>query len=99
MITKEMYCRKIIDEFKKNNALTNSSDDELVGHIFSSTSLGIALEYLGILNAEKYPAEYDYISSRGGLKDIYYSIETETVNILTVREFIDLLPETFNEGE
>lgn len=63
MITKKVYARYIINEFKQNNNIPlSTSNKDLNQYVLSSSSLGIALEYFGDLD-EYYK---DYISNRSG---------------------------------
>ena len=100
MMTKKMLCRKVIEEFKESSTdryLMDYKDEELVPFIFSSTSLGISLEYLGVITKEKYPTEFEYLSHRGGIFQTYYDRETNEVCFLTFRELLSLLPDELDE--
>ena len=66
---------------------TNFNVDQLVNDIYSSTSLGIALEVLGVITPEKYPEEYDYLQNRGGIHTI------NNKGVVTEREFYETLPD------
>lgn len=66
---------------------TNFDVDQLVNDIYSSTSLGIALEVLGVITPEKYPEEYAYLQNRGGIHSIHNK------GIVTEREFYETLPD------
>ena len=79
MITKKAFANYIINDFKKkNNIPDNTKNEDLVFNIFMSSSLGVALEYLGILTKEKYPEEYIYMASRGGIRVCFYNKEDDT---------------------
>ena len=66
---------------------TNFDVDQLVKDIYSYTSLGIALEVLGVITPEKYPKEYDYLQNRGGIHSM------RNKGIVTEREFYETLPD------
>ena len=102
MMTKKMLCRKVIEEFKESSTdryLMEYKDEELVPFIFSSTSLGISLEHLGVITKEKYPTEFEYLSHRGGIFQTYYDKESGEICFLTFRELLSLLPDELNEKE
>lgn len=94
MITKKQYANQIIREFIDQRNLRIKSYEELARYIMQSTTLGIALETLGIITPDKYPEECAYLQSRGGIFKIIDPINDEDeVHILTTREFIDMLPD------
>ena len=95
LMTKKMFCKSIISEFKhdRNLQFSNMTDEQLIPYIFESTRLGIALVELGILTKEKYPAEYDYISQRGGIIFTHYSHEDKDTYFITVRDILAMLPD------
>ena len=102
MMTKKMMCRKIIEEFKESSTdryLMDYKDEELIPFIFSSTSLGISLEHLGVITKEKYPIEFEYLSHRGGIFQTHYDKESGEVYFLTFRELLSLLPDELTEKE
>lgn len=79
----------------KNNVET---PEELIPMIYGSTTLGIALETLGYITKNSHPEEYRYLQSRAGLIETYAD-KTENgvkIEILTLREFLSLLPEEVN---
>lgn len=91
MITKKKYA--------ENYALRYSVDHnvpfkELHSHIYKSSCLAVALEYLGMLTDDD---EKEYAASRGGTLIVS---SPEIINgepgcyILTMREMLDMLPET-----
>lgn len=93
MISRKSYCKKIINREMMENCV--ETPEELVPMIYGSTTLGIALETLGYITKQSHPEEYQYLQSRAGLFEAY-SEKTENgvkVEILTLREFLDLLPE------
>lgn len=91
MMTKEQFCRMIIA--REKGVDHNRSDESLVPMIYSSTSLGIALETLGVITPEKYPTEYEYLQSRGGVLYAYFDRKDEEVYQISMRELLDLLPD------
>ena len=93
MITRENYCKSQINGFLNYYNLKDPKD--LVSHIYESSTLGVILQELGIINPKDYPIEDAYINTRGGIMDTYAE-KTDTgvlIQTLTVREFLDLLPE------
>lgn len=106
MITKQQYARNVVDRFKKYITDTlkavgfdnkEYTDESLVKFIHTSTRLGIALETLGVITHEKYPDEYEYLQSRAGIMEVY--ADKDTTNILTMREFIAMLPDEISSEE
>lgn len=63
----------------------NCNVEQLINDIYISTSLGIALEVLGVITPEKYPEEYDYLKNR----DRIHSINNK--GVVTEREFYETL--------
>lgn len=94
MITKKEYAKYLIAQFRNDNKIPNEIlDEELGSKIFSSSSLAVALQYLGYLDNNK--ELYDYASQRGGIvcTQAYRNEHGETiVQTLSVREMLDLLP-------
>lgn len=66
---------------------TNFNEKQLVNDVYISTSLGIALEVLGVITSEKYPEEYDYLKNR----DWIHAINNK--GVITEREFYETLPD------
>lgn len=89
-MTKRQYCEMIIHNAIKEKNLT---PEEVITYAYSSTSLGIALEYLGFVNPKDTPDLYNYLQSRGGIVFIHYDEKTESSAILSMRELLELLPE------
>jgi hypothetical protein len=91
MITKNQYCRMLISEFAKTAGLT--SDQITESHIYESSSLAVAMEYLGLLRDQR---AIQYAAERGGIAHHYIEIiDGKCVQgTLSVREMIELLPET-----
>lgn len=111
MITKREFCRMKIDEFKnewcKQHGIMHIdeiTDDMLANFdcVFQSTTLGICLEYLGIINPISHPDLYEYISHRGGIFFNRVLIDEDTdkkyMASLCIRELLDLLPEELPEN-
>ena len=95
MMTKRQYCEMIVHNVIKEKNIT---PEEVIDYAYSSTSLGIALEYLGFINPTDTPDLYNYLQSRGGIVFASYDEKTENSAILSMRELLDLLPED-NEEE
>ena len=98
MITRKNYCKSQLQKYLNEYNLEDPKD--LVPHIFESSTLGIILQELGIINPKDYPMENDYINSRGGIMATYAEKNKNGVLIqtLTVREFLDLLPEKIEKN-
>lgn len=98
MITRKNYCKSQLRIYLNEYNLEDPKD--LVPHIFESSTLGIILQELGIINPKDYPMENDYINSRGGIMATYAEKNKNGVLIqtLTVREFLDLLPEKIEKN-
>lgn len=102
MITKKEFCRMIITNFARENGinLTDMKDEDLIPHIYSSTRLGIALEYLGVLTPESDKEAYEYLQTRGGIEYTAVNWDDKRLrekvpfrtSMLSTRELIDLLP-------
>lgn len=82
MMTKKEYAKCIV-RIHGNN----SNEKQLVNDVYTYTSLGIALEVLGVITPEKYPEEYAYLQNRGGIHSI------RNKGIVTEREFYETLPD------
>ena len=98
MITRENYCKSQIRVYLNEYNLEDPKD--LVPHVFESSTMGVILQELGIINPKDYPMENDYINSRGGIMATYAEKNKNGVLIqtLTVREFLDLLPENIEKN-
>ena len=98
MITRENYCKSQIRVYLNEYNLEDPKD--LVPHVFESSTMGVILQELGIINPKDYPMENDYINSRGGIMATYAEKNKNGVLIqtLTVREFLDLLPEKIEKN-
>lgn len=100
MLTKKEYATTVVNKFLRDNSSSIEYEnlDALVEHIYSSTSLGIALEVLGVITKEKFPTAYEYLSNRGGIHAVAIPDYSKTdkdpsIHILTERELYDMLPE------
>ena len=98
MITRKNYCKSQLRMYLSEYNLEDPKD--LVPHIFESSTMGIILQELGIINSKDYPMENDYINNRGGIMATYAEKTANGVLIqtLTVREFLDLLPEKIEKN-
>lgn len=81
-MTKKEYAKYVVRTHG-----TNFNVEQLVKDVYSSTSLGIALEVLGVITPEKYPEEYAYLQNRGGIHSIHNK------GVVTEREFYETLPD------
>ena len=79
-MTKKEYAKYVVRTHG-----TNFNVEQLVKDVYSSTSLGIALEVLGVIIPEKYPEEYAYLQNRGGIHSIHNK------GVVTEREFYETL--------
>ena len=101
MFTKKDYAEYLIknhlNETRVNISIRDEIDYEsLVNEVYGSTSLGLALQYLGYI---KDPVMNAYLNERGGTEKIvtiFVNGKADT-KILTVREMFDLLPEKEEE--
>ena len=98
MITRKNYCKSQLRMYLNEYNLEDPKD--LVPHIFESSTMGVILQKLGIINSKDYPMENDYINNRGGIMATYAEKTANGVLIqtLTVREFLDLLPEKIEKN-
>lgn len=92
MMTKEKFCRGIKEMF----ALSENIEVDYIKdhHIYMSSKLAIAMEYLGELTDQELQK---YAASRAGLM-VYYTagiVEDQEANgnMLTVREILEMLPD------
>ena len=98
MITRKNYCKSLLQSYLNEYNLEDPKD--LVPHVFESSTMGVILQELGIINPKDYPMEDDYINSRGGLMATYAEKNKNglLIQTLTVREFLDLLPEKIEKN-
>ena len=91
MITRKQFCEIQIDEFCRD---LNIPKEELNdNYVYRSSTLAVCMEYLGMLKSEE---AKEYTASRGGHMFTYANMDTKEVEILSTREFIDLLPKTLS---
>ena len=97
MITRKNYCKSKLQNYLDQYNLKDPKD--LIPHVFESSTMGVILQELGIINSKDYPMEDAYISERGGIITIYpdYSTGKLDIQVLTVREFLGLLPEILKD--
>ena len=97
MLTRKNYCKSQIQSYLNIYNLEDPKD--LVPHIFESSTLGVVLQEVGIINPEDYPMENAYVNTRGGIMATYAEKNDTGVLIetLTVREFLNLLPEKIED--
>ena len=97
MITRENYCKSRLQTYLNEYNLKDPKD--LVQHVFESSTMGVILQELGIINSKDYPMEDEYINHRGGIMAMYADRVDGKVIIetLTVREFLNLLPEKIED--
>ena len=106
MISKNDFCRLVIDDFKhqycKQHDIKHPEEityDMLASmeNVLGSTSLGICLRHLGIINQENHPDIYEYLKHRGGTQcaGVLKCPETDGLYVahLSTEEFINLLPD------
>lgn len=97
MMTKKEYAQMIIDRYKRDNQITTTA--ELHRHIFSSSSLAVAMEFLGLLTED----EMCYSRSRGGCIEIYHypnpNVGEPIIRILSVRDMLKILPWEISEED
>jgi len=93
MLTKREACLAVIGEFCVDNKI---GPEDLIAdkHIFSSSKLAVAMEYLGLIEDRTLQ---EYAATRGGA--VLYYFADEDVKILTFRELLDLLPEDKKKGK
>ena len=81
-----------IKDFKTKNNLSEINDE----CVFQSSSLGVAMEHLGLIKEEGIK---NYITSRAGLMFTYFDDKNQKVCMLTFREILNLLPERLDDCE
>lgn len=89
MMSKRQFAEMVVDDFCREN---NVDREKVSGHIYASSGLAVALEFLGELSKE----EQEYSIKRGGTAFHYYDREKNEVVILSVREILNMLPEEEN---
>lgn len=91
MITKKQFAEKVISDFLKEQKIKEFNESL----VLQSSLVAVAAEYLGLIESQEMK---EYASSIAGTlilldKWAIYSSKRPLVNILTVREMLDLLPE------
>lgn len=86
MISKDQFCKVLIQKFERTNGRKADESD-----ITQSSNLAVAMEHLGLLHSKTY---VDYAAERAGVLYLYCDEEKHGVSMLTVREVIDMLPES-----
>lgn len=95
MMTKEQFCKMMA--YKHTNTDNVKELEKMISDnssiIYTSSCLAVALEYL--LNfANTHPELYKYTRTRGGVLHTYVDEESKTASILSMRELLDMLPDT-----
>ncbi len=88
MITKEMYCKQILQDFAYDERIPIDQIDD--NYIYSSSTLAVAMEFLNLLKSKQ---AKEYTATRGGIFFTCVDENKKEVNILSTREFINLLPD------
>lgn len=84
MLTKKEYCESILEDYAINVGREINESD-----IYQSSSVAVAMEFLGLLETEE---AKEYASSRAGTM-----LLTNKGKVLTVRELIAMLPNNLDE--
>lgn len=98
MITKREYAISVVNEFRVRNKIDKNAElKDYIKYTYSSTSLGLALVILGVINEKDHPQEFEYLQNRAGVHSIYIPTLRKDPkymesSILTERELYDLLP-------
>ena len=88
MITKKQFCEIQINKFcRENNISKNTLGD---GWIYNSSTLAVCMEYLNMLKSD---GAKEYTETRSGVMYTYWDRDKSELCVLSVREFLDLLPE------
>jgi hypothetical protein len=88
LISKKQYCELIIEDFCRSEAINREELKE--GDVFKSSCLGVAMEYLGLINDQEI---LEYVATRGGVLDTYVNAEEKVINVLSTRDMLSLLPD------
>jgi len=92
-MTKEQFCHYVIDKYIKEENITITQKEliyDYPNHIRKSSTLAVALEYLGILSEE----EEKYSSSKAGMIFQYFDDEQKGKHcFLSVCEILNFLKE------
>lgn len=84
MINRTQFCNYLIKQFAESEGIKVEEVTEDM--IFKSSSLAVALEYLGKIQN---PENREYAASRGG---IFILCDDKAPAILSVREMLAILP-------
>jgi len=88
MITKKQFCEIQINKFcRENNTTENALGD---GWIYNSSTLAVCMEYLNMLKSDE---AKEHAQFKDGVLFMCWDKEKSETCILSVREFLDLLPE------
>ena len=91
MMTKKEFAEEIVSRYCKEN---NIKREDAHSHIFSSSQLAVALEFLGELKG----IEKRYASERGGTEYSHIVLNKEgkfeDLHIISTREMLKMLPDT-----
>lgn len=112
MITKRSYCKLLIENYLREQEEDRFKDEDLVllnlndkttyfPNLLSSSSLCVAMEYLGLLDDEDTISEKLYANTRAGSTGIMYqNIKSDgeiIPEILSVRDLLSILPDNIEE--
>lgn len=86
-VTKTDFCWMLIERFLAEEKL--EFDEITDGHISRSSSLGIAMEYLGMIDDSEMK---EYIKHRSGCWDLLVS-EDGNHYVVTIRDMLNSLPD------
>ena len=85
MITKKQFCQMKIEDYCRENEVQVS--DSLVTE---ASTIAVCMEYLGLIK-EDWAKEYT--QTRGGIMFTYWDRDKQEVFLLSIREFLSLLPD------
>lgn len=86
MMSKRQFAECLVDRFCSSEKV---SREEAHRHILSSSTLSVALEYLGMLSKD----EMEYSKERGGCAYTYFGDKDHSPAILTIRDIMSFLPD------
>jgi hypothetical protein len=94
MITKKDFAEYLIEEHADSEEITvDEVKTNPTLHVYKSTSCGLALEYLGLLDGHKGAKEY--LANRAGSFISIFGKENESCpKFLSTRDMFSLLPDT-----
>ena len=85
MISKDQYCKIMMQKFEKSEGREAREED-----ILSSSVLAVAMEHLGLLKSDQYR---QYAAERGGVLYTYWDFDKKGITMLSMREMLELLPD------